>query len=449
MHSKAENNFVLGTSVSKQFSKFNAAASEVLSRETRTVNLITCKGIQNFKVKDIEDELLQSFSLSGIIFRHYSSVKVIKSERGEIFFILVEENISILVENLKHPSSKESFYLIILISWRSHLVGDIFKLFWKFQIYNVNIMHGDKNGAISVKTFMPFNSRKCNDTSAVTINKFKDGRFVKSLENFFPNKMQNLHECQVRVATSNNSTPYVFLNKFVNGSFHLYGRDIFLAETLSKVLNFRINYTYFGQEGSLYENGTAEGTFKMLLEDKADLILADFWLLTYRLKFVDSSLPYFSQKIVFNIPPGAELSTLEKFLRPFDVLSWSLLIIYIFIGCIVIFLIRKASRKIQACVFGDDIRDPFMNFLVAIFGGSQHKGPTRNFARSLLIIFLVFCLVIRTLYTGSLYKFLQSNVYHKEVQSIDEMIERDFKIYHPVGTHGFYNGVQSQLSKRY
>lgn len=67
--------------------------------------------------------------------------------------------------------------------------------------------------------------------------------------------------------------------------------------------------------------------------------------------------------------------------------------------------------------------------LIVIFGGSQTKLPTRNFSRFLLMSFLLFCLVQRNVYQGSLYIFLQSDGRHKEVQSIDEMVENGFDFY--------------------
>jgi hypothetical protein len=47
-----------------------------------------------------------------------------------------------------------------------------------------------------------------------------------------------------------------------------------------------------------------------------------------------------------------------------------------------------------------------------------------------LMTLVIFCLVMRTLYQASLYNFLQSNIQHKEAQSVDDMIERDYKFYY-------------------
>ena len=43
--------------------------------------------------------------------------------------------------------------------------------------------------------------------------------------------------------------------------------------------------------------------------------------------------------------------------------------------------------------------------------------------------FVLFCLVQRTLYQGSLFKFLQSDVRGKEIESLDEMVDKKYIFY--------------------
>lgn len=139
---------------------------------------------------------------------------------------------------------------------------------------------------------------------------------------------------------------------------------------------------------------------------------------------------------------GSELSSFEKFIKPLDLIVWMLLIIFVAVGFLVIYVVGKTSARCQDFVFGVGVRKPYMNMWVAIFGGSQHRLPHRNFARNLLMMFLIFCLVMRTLYTGSLYRFLQSKVYHKEAQSIDDMINRDYKFYTVSAIIDLFQGQQ-------
>lgn len=322
-----------------------------------------------------------------------------------------------------------SYFFIVLAKGEIKEIQQIFEMLWNVQIFKVNAMFEDQSDSARVETFFPFSKNKCGSTNRTLVGEFKNGTFTRASRKLLSDKLENLYNCPIRAATSNNSQPYVFAKKLDNGSFHIYGRDAKLVQTLSTTLNFRINWVYVGDEGSLFENGTATGAFKHLLGGKVDLMVADYWLKANRLRYVDNSYPYMSQQIAVVIPPGSELSAFEKFIKPLDGMTWTLLIIFVGSGFVVIYLVGKMPPKFQDFIFGAGIRKPYMNILVAIFGGSQQIVPQRNFARSLLMMFLLFCLVMRTLYTGSLFRFLQSTVYHKEAQSIDDMIERDYKFY--------------------
>jgi hypothetical protein len=307
-------------------------------------------------------------------------------------------------------------------------IEDIFKFLWKLNARNVNVIYRD-NVSIKVVTFFPFQRHHCEDTMPVLINQFIDNKFINSTANFYPQKFNDLQECFIRVATSNNSIPFVFATQLNNGSYDLHGRDITLLEALANALNFKLNYTYVGFEGVLLENGTALGTYRQLMINNADIAVADMWLKANRLKFIDASISYITSQIAFIIPPGSELTSFEKYIKPLDMVTWLCLCLTIVIAFIVIFIVRKMPQEAQEFIFGVGVNDPYLNVFNALLGGSQPVLPQRNFARFLLMCFLIFCLVIRNLYQGSLYRFLQTKITHKEVQTIDEMIERDYKFY--------------------
>lgn len=129
------------------------------------------------------------------------------------------------------------------------------------------------------------------------------------------------------------------------------------------------------------------------------------------------------------IPPGESLTPFEKLFRPFQQTVWIFLFITLLTGAVVIFIFNFSKKSSKALVFGDDIRTPYLNMLIGIVGGSQHVLPKKSFSRSLLMMFLLFCLVQRSIYQGSLYIFLQSDGRNPDVATIDEMIEKNFDFY--------------------
>lgn len=310
------------------------------------------------------------------------------------------------------------FYIIAIVSDHFQEVELIFKLLWDISVYNVILISEGINSTVDVTTFIPFDKQNCNDTSPITINKFQDGRFTNGAKNLFIDKMKNLQKCYVRVAVSNTSTPAVIAQNIQNGSFltELSGRDINLINALAWKLNFRINYTFIGKEGYLYSNGTSKGPLKALLGLKADLSLSDWWLKENRLKFFDSSNSYISDSIIFVVPSGEELSALYKLIHPFTPTLWIFVSFCFLFGVVTILVVKRQAKATQMFVFGAGVHNPLLNLFIAFIGGYQPVLPIRNFARFILMTFILYSLVIRTLYQGAYFQLLQTNKQFNAVQ---------------------------------
>lgn len=67
----------------------------------------------------------------------------------------------------------------------------------------------------------------------------------------------------------------------------------------------------------------------------------------------------------------------------------------------------------------------------ASFGGGQQVLPNRNFARFLLMNFILFCLIMRTAYQGKQFEFMQQDIRRPDVETIEEMIENNFTLFVP------------------
>lgn len=332
--------------------------------------------------------------------------------------------------------SNENFFLqgtfsIALVKGEIPEIHEIFKLLWEKQIFKVNVVHEIESGEILVKTFMPFNPKSCSDTTPVIISRFKNGKF--SSKNFFPKKVNNLHNCSIRVAVTSFSEPYVFVKKSESG-FDFTGLDVNLIKTLSESLNFYANFNYIEDIGYILENGSAAGSFGLLKNFETDLVISGWMLKASRVKFFDASTSYGSDNMIFVVPPGRDYTSLEKLIYPFESSLWIGVGICFFFGVFIIAVIKTQSKSVQKFVFGSFVTQPFLNLFAGCVGVPQYKLPGRNFARFLLMMFFMYSMVIRTIYQASYYHLLSSNSYHKEVQSIDEMIEKNFVFYVGFGT---------------
>lgn len=424
---------------SKDFSKPVDAIFVIInhlydSHDVTTTNLISPESLNHIDLNDFKDELFAKCSAnSNLLFRQDSTMHIVsiagRRKRFSVILISTFEGFLQTYERIKPEYFWfNGFYLIVLANGEFAEVETIFKLLWTNQIYNADILLEDENGKVLIKTFFPFRAASCDDTTPMTINQFIDGKFVNSA-NFFPNKMDNLQGCPIKASVSNNSEPAVFAQKLSNGSDDLSGRDIELVHTLAETLNFKIEFSFVGEEGYLLENGTSVGPLRALLDGKADVSISDWWLKGNRLKFFDSSIAYTSDQVIFVVPPGKDLTTFEKLVFPFSNSTWCAMLICFLVGFFIIFIIKRQTRRVQNFVFGAGVRNPFLNLFIGFIGGTQKILPPTNFARFLLTMFLMYSLVIRTLYQGSYYRLIQSNRHQNEIESIDEIIRKDFKIY--------------------
>lgn len=221
-----------------------------------------------------------------------------------------------------------------------------------------------------------------------------------------------------------------------------------MIDTLSKAINFKINYTFIGDVGYIFDNGSGQGPLKALMDNKADFSVSGWYIKQNRLKFFEPTSTYISGEIKFVIPPAGQLGTFEKLVFPFTPPSWILVSSCFSIALLLIFTIKRRSYSVQSFVFGTGVRRNYMNLYIGCIGGTQQILPKRNFARFLLMVFLMYSLVIRTLYQGSYYQLVQSSKQYGEVKSIDEMVQKGFTFYIALGIVDLFQGHQA-LSKRF
>lgn len=436
---------------SRNFSNLAEAVIEVvarvLPRHATSTNFISSDDC--FHVADFKDEMARKLpSTMRMAFRFISTTKIRKMParriRSNIFVVdSFDDFLDIYRKITTSVFRFNGYYLVVLTNGRFEEIREIFRLFWSLHIFKTNVMFLDENDEVSVETFLPFTAGSCHNTEPVLINKFTNGNFTNGIEWFYPDKLSRLHNCTVRVAISNNSEPNVFVKRLADSRLDLSGRDISLIEALSEAINFHIDYTFIGPDEVFYPNGSAQGPLRALLDGVADISASNWILKENRVKFLGSSTAYVSDAVVFVIPQGRELTSFEKIIFPFSVPVWLSIVACFLLGCVAIFVVSRRTEAARDFVFGAGVGSPYVNLAVGCIGGSQNVLPKRNFARFLLTLFLLYTLVIRTLYQGSLFELLKKNKHHKKVQSIDEMVRKDFKFYVPENDADLFDGVEA------
>lgn len=336
------------------------------------------------------------------------------------------------IQSQTRQSRANSPYNIEKVPSQTLNATKIFQYMWRRYILNANILtiDGDSPCAMSVTTFKPFSEHTCNNTSPVVVNYYENGSFVNSTYHFTKDKLNNFKRCPINVVTTNGSEPFFFISRDRNGKLVYTGRDVDIVEELARLLNFRIKYIILEDKGFLAENGTAGGMFLLLQNGTADLAINDLWLTMNRMKHFTATDPLLTDDLIFVIPPGTDFTPFEKLVYPIDLWVWILLAISFVIGYFSIFVIKTYPKNVQDFFFGKRVRNQYLNIWSAFFGVTFRRLPRTNFARYILMMFLMYSLVIRNVYQGSMYQFMQSKGRHKEIQTITELFSKeDFQFF--------------------
>lgn len=394
----------------------NSVCRAAVSAEMFDVSLIASEEIEetDFFAKLLSNELIVKIET-------WNSSKVV-GHRRKSSIILVKNLSSIdVVENFA-VDGKVIVVVLTSLELTDTNIARLFGKFWQSFIANVNlVLLRDK---IRMMTFLPFSNGSCHNVEPKIINNFNGDSW--SSDKVFTNKFRNFNKCPFKLA-SYESPPGVMVHANDTHS----GFEIELIRLIAKLMNATLVVEICTEQfpwGFLHENGSAGGVLKQTLDGKTDISIGNFYLTATRAKYL-SFCVYMNEKVVLTIPQGIPLSSFEKLLSPYAFDTWTALILTLATTLLLIFVVRRQHKLVRDFIFGVNTGNPYINLVEIILSGSQVKSPKNNFSRTMLMCFILFCIVMRTLYQSGLFKFLQSDQRHPQVQTIDELVEKKFDVY--------------------
>lgn len=393
------------------------------------------KGFNLISIPDPENQRTHEEFKSEIIQYSYKigNIRIVKigSSIDEFyrFSVLLIDNIKGFWNIKKYINASRfdssGFHIVILLDGTLKDVTKIFEKFWSKNIPNVVVLT-NINGTVLLD-FDPFNDpSRCGNTIPSINNIFLNGKFAERLN--LIKRFKNMNHCPI-VATTFYDGVASFKEVLPNGTIIIRGYESHMIKTLAKMLNFSLDYKFrdgYLQWGSISENGSCSATLCDLKEGKTDIAIGNYFLREERMKFFDSSSSYISYPIFLLLSPAKKLNSFEKLLSPFESNVWILICLTLFVGIFSIFIINFKVKFLKQFIFGYGINCPLTNMFGAIIGIPQSMSPKKSFPRFLLMMFVLLCLVLRSAYQGSLFKFLQSDGRHRDPQTVDELIKNDY-----------------------
>ncbi|XP_049548265.1 uncharacterized protein LOC125959482 [Anopheles darlingi] len=301
------------------------------------------------------------------------------------------------------------------------LFGELFER----RILNVNVLVHEWT-TVAVYTYYPFAPGQCQQPRTRLVARYGPRErtwppgTMRTL-NLFPGRLSDLHNCTLRVGTFE-AKPYTMIRRKVDGYGELGGFEGELLRLLGQRLRFRVNLTESQHWGTIGPKGNSTGMMRLVQDELVDLAIACLAVDPTRNTYLRPGTAHYTSTIRMAVPQGRPYNAFEKLFRPFRTDCW------IAISCCLLALVglvggfvMLGQQSVRDFVYGAGVRMPLLRALYLMFGGSVQPCPRRNFARTLFMFWLVKTLVLRTVYQGSLYRYLQRSAYYPPLATLDDV----------------------------
>lgn len=299
----------------------------------------------------------------------------------------------------------------------------IFELFWSRRVSNVNLLVQSGEN-VFVYTFFMYHPSGCERLVLVQSNTFRNGKFLEPGV-IYPDKFRNFFGCPLWVATYN-IPPALWI--LPNG--HVQGIEGTLLKTIAEYLNFTIRAKMNSElRGQLFSNGSGTGVFRTLREQKANFSIGFMFQSSENLKaYVGFTNPHMITQLVMVIPEHDNSDIFTPFLLPLDFTVWyMILVVFALLVGSRLLLHKIVSTSTREFIYGRTKK--YLLDLINVFLGGAGYFPRRNFARTLVILFVVYAFVLRSAYQGVIFTFLTNNVQVEKLKTIDDLIERNYTLW--------------------
>uniref|UniRef100_A0A182QCJ6 Putative ionotropic receptor ligand binding domain-containing protein n=1 Tax=Anopheles farauti TaxID=69004 RepID=A0A182QCJ6_9DIPT len=293
--------------------------------------------------------------------------------------------------------------------------GAILRTLWTLYIVNVVVLLGPQTAGAGARlyTYFPYGEGYCEQALPVLWNVFEPdgGGFVHPQRELFPRKLSNLYTCPLAVATFP-IFPFIIPRSERGPVRQVDGIEGFVLRTLRQRLNFRLQLVLVEPPdwGTAGPRDAATGAAAYIRHCRANLTIG-YWATTlHRNRYMASSFAYYTSQLVLTVAPGPPYSSLELLRFPFNATIWLLLLATLTIACVAL------------------PRD-WLGVLGVLFGGGLVRTPARHTTRTLLLVWLGSTLILRSAYTGFMFRFLQSGRNRTVPNSIPEVLDAGYALY--------------------
>jgi len=185
-----------------------------------------------------------------------------------------------------------------------------------------------------------------------------------------------------------------------------------MAEILSEIMNFKPQYKLF----DIKFNSRYDLHFEIIMDNSVSK------------KSTNRLSSHVTDNSVILVIKNINHVKYDLFLQPFDLMTWIAALATLGVAFVVFFYMNWRLGTVRICP-RKELTRPALNVLQIVFGCQQKKLPRANFTRFLLILFIMFCFVLRICYWSRLVRFMATEVKKVEPRTVEDLINGNYTLY--------------------
>ncbi|XP_065365319.1 uncharacterized protein LOC135958342 [Calliphora vicina] len=351
----------------------------------------------------LQDSKMERIEMPG---NYYCNIIIIDS-----FKSLERTN---LAENNKNYDSLE-YYFIFLQTHDDQAAKEmelIFKYCFNNYWLHCNVMVQSSKGELFVYTYFPFKENNCFQTHPEMINKFKGDGFEN--EEIFPNKLENLQGCPMKLTTWD-SPPFV-VNK-TNKRYpklRVTGFEMIMLTAISETMNFTVDIEWI----SFYRNQSPDaGLLTKLQHHETNITMGFFRHTNERDKIATPTfVTYYVPLISLILRKRASHESMGILTFPFDRITWILM----FVSYAVVGIINVLQSK--------EIKGGIFQTFEVIIGITIKDVPKTTSTRVRFMTTLLSSFILRSVYQSLLFYLFRNNFYQSPPITLNALVAEGYKV---------------------
>ncbi|KAJ8948847.1 hypothetical protein NQ318_013499 [Aromia moschata] len=207
------------------------------------------------------------------------------------------------------------------------------------------------------------------------------------------------------------------------------GIEANLLNMIADILNIRLvyNQSAYSTWGNIFADGSATNDVKHLLHNEVDILAGSYGKTHLRCVYFDCSRPYIQESLIWCVPRVPVEVSFKNMITILTLEVWLCIFLLYFTVSGLMWCMSRCSRR-ESNTYRRFI-DIFQNNFLVIIGHGVNVLPRTTIVRHFLGMFLIFGVVINTVYNGYFTSILSAPTFVQKYDDMEDIYKHNLNTY--------------------